>query len=244
MLDLVRGIGEPELPVPASEWTVRELAVHLTLGCYVYAELAGGVPSPFVYESKQQFAATVAAAHADIPEDDPAKLAAMADDALGGVLDRCAGRPGSQPVTFHSGIPFDLGRTMAYLLGEWLLQGQDLAVALGRPWPIAPAHAEVVLAGHLDLLGLWAVRDCPGEGVVYEIRAGDRIRTRVRFSEGTCRAPPGDAADCVIDADPVALLLVHAGRLSPWSGFALGLIRAQGPRSELAPGLWDRFVFP
>jgi hypothetical protein len=71
-------------------------------------------------------------------------------------------------------------------------------------------------------------------------------RSVARFIDGEYRLEPADAGpvDCTISADPVAYLLVGAGRLSLWSAIALGLISAGGPRPELALRFNDLFIYP
>jgi hypothetical protein len=77
-----------------------------------------------------------------------------------------------------------------------------------------------------------------------EVRGGGRFVAR--FDDGTLHLedPDSGPVDCQISAEPVALLLVAAGRLSQWPAIALGLLSAGGKRPELALGFNDLFVYP
>jgi hypothetical protein len=66
----------------------------------------------------------------------------------------------------------------------------------------------------------------------------------VRFTDGALGVEPPGPVDVTISADPVAFLLVSAGRLSRYEAIALGLLSAEGRRPELALGLPDLFVNP
>jgi hypothetical protein len=50
--------------------------------------------------------------------------------------------------------------------------------------------------------------------------------------------------DCTITADPVAFLLVDSGRMSQWAAIAVGLMKADGNRPELALRFNNLFLFP
>ena len=77
-----------------------------------------------------------------------------------------------------------------------------------------------------------------------ELRRGSSFA--VRFVDGRYGLEPSGSApvDCTISADPVAYLLVAAGRMSQWEAIALGLIAAEGPKPELALGFVDLFMYP
>jgi len=65
----------------------------------------------------------------------------------------------------------------------------------------------------------------------------------VRFTEGVLTVGTGDEpADCVIATDPVTMLMVSSGRLSPFAAIALGSYRPGGEKPELAPG-FSRLIY-
>lgn len=244
--DLVRSCPDSAIAIPGSDWTIRDAAVHLVVMGYGGTEIATGTPSPYSDIGKEALAAVNAALIADIPETDPGKLAALLSEATDRFLDATAGRPGDQEVTFHCGLPFELARMVCTGLGEHLLHGYDLATALGAPWPIDPAHAGLVLYGYSPLYALMVnPATTAGLTAAYGIELRTGAAFTVRFTDGVySMEPPGGSVDCTLWADPVAFLLVGAGRLSPWTAIALGLLGAGGARPELALGFTDLFVYP
>jgi uncharacterized protein (TIGR03083 family) len=244
---MIRALPDASAPVPGSDWTVRDTAVHLAHGARLYVELATGAPSPYPDLRKETIAAFCAEFIADIPETDPGKLAALVGDAYDGFLDVTAGRPGEQEVRYHGGLPYDLGRLACVLLGEAVIHGYDMATALGQPWPIDPVHAQLVLHGYGPAYGqclnpATTAGLCATYGI--EVRGGGSLT--VSFVDGHYQLVEGISGpvDCEISADPVAFLLVGAGRVSRFEAVALGLLSLGGAKPELALGFPDLFVFP
>jgi hypothetical protein len=104
-----------------------------------------------------------------------------------------------------------------------------------------------VLSAYAPNLGLCVNRETTtGLNVAYEVELRGVGRSVARFVDGEYRLEPPDsgAVDCIISADPVAYLLVGAGRLGLWPAIALGLMSAAGPRPELALGFNDLFIHP
>jgi hypothetical protein len=184
---------------------------------------------------------------ADIPETRPANLAQLVLDAAGHLIDTTSGRPGDQPLAFHCGLPSTLAALLCLSLSEHIIHGYDMATAVGRPWPIEPAHAGLALYGVTPLFALTVNPETTtGLTVAYGIHLRGVGCSVVRFLDGEYHVEPGDSSsvDCTISADPVAYLLVGARRLSPWSAIALGLISANGPKPELALRFQELFVYP
>ncbi|MGH8990938.1 MAG: hypothetical protein ACRDYV_19940 [Acidimicrobiia bacterium] len=42
--DLLRSLGDLDVPIPGSEWTVRQAGVHLITGTALAADIATGMP--------------------------------------------------------------------------------------------------------------------------------------------------------------------------------------------------------
>ena len=229
---LIRALPDASVPVPGSDWTVRDTAVHLVHSSRLYAELATGAPSPLPDLRKETIAAFCAEFIADIPETDPGKLAALVSDAYDGFLDVTAGRPGEQEVRYHAGLAYDLARLACVLLGEPVIHGYDMASALGQPWPIDGQCLNPATTAGL----------CATYGV--EVRGGGSLT--VSFVDGDYQLAEGISGpvDCEISADPVAFLLVGAGRISRYEAVALGLLGLGGAKPELALGFPDLFMFP
>lgn len=251
--DLLRSLTTTGVPIPGSEWTVREAAVHLVNGSTVYSQLANGMPSPMDAPTgdggafRDVCSAVNRQLMADIPEVDPAKLAKLIVDADQRLIDNTAGRPDGQLVPFHCGLPLRLADLLCVGVGEHLLHGYDMALAVGSPWVIDPAHAALVLGAYEPIFGLCVNRETTrGLSVAYEVELRGLGRSVARFIDGEYSSELADAGpvDCIISADPVAYLLVGTGRLSLWSAIALGLMSAGGQRPELALRFNDLFIYP
>lgn len=183
---LIRSIPDLARSIPGSEWTVREAAVHLLTGTALSADIAAGMPSPVTSLAREAHARENTQRIADIPEANPETLARLAGDAVARFLEMTAGRQGHEEVLWHGGLRISLAHLVCVSLGEQVLHGHDMAVAVGSPWPIEQEHAQLVLHGYAP------------------IHTGDfRL-------EPPNRNPP----DGTNTADPVALLLVGSGRLS------------------------------
>jgi hypothetical protein len=244
---LIRSLPDLDRPLHGgSTWSVREAAVHL-LDNEDYTEMANGVPSPLTSVALRDVAEANAQFIADIPESDPGKVAGLITDAGARFLRSTEDRPGDQPVTFHGGLGIDLAALVSIALGETILHSYDIASAVGAPWPIHSRHAALVVDGYTRMDPVFVnPATTTGFTAAYRLRLREGDVHTVRFAQGQCVISPSDAdpADCEISADPVAYLLVRAGRLSPWAAFALGLISGGGSRPDLAARYPDLFVFP
>jgi uncharacterized protein (TIGR03083 family) len=246
--ELVRSLPDLNAPLPGqSTWTAREAAIHLVNYAGVYTDIANGMPSPVAIQAKEALAAENARRIAEVPERDPEKVTDLMTEGVTRFLDSTASRSGDQRIIFHENTPMDLAGLVCICVGEHLLHGYDIATAVGSPWPIDPHHAELVLYGYgpvyANVLNPATTRGLTASYGI-ELRGGPSFT--VRFVDGTYSLEPPDsgAVDCTISADPVAYLLVAAGRMTQWEAIALGLISAGGKRPELALGFVPLFVYP
>lgn len=245
--DFLRDVPDLNVPIPGSEWTVREAAIHLINWPPVYCDIATGMPSPVPTLEKAAFAADAALRISDVPESDPDRLADLLLDGIGRFLETTAGRPGDQEVVWHCGLPIDLASLVCVLLGEQILHGFDMAKATGTPWPIEPDHARLVHYAYTPIY-VTVVNPATTTGLTvgYDVELRGIGRLTVRFVDGEYRLEPPDSGpvDCTLSADPVAFLLVGSGRLSQWDAIALGHLSAGGAHPELALKFKDLFVYP
>jgi hypothetical protein len=245
--DLIRSLPDLNAPIPGSEWTVREAAVHLVNLAGIYMDIADGMASPIESMTREALAHQNARRVGDIPESDPEKVAGLLTEAVAGLLEATACRSGDQGVVFHAGVSLDLASLMCVSLGEHILHGYDIAKAVGSPWPIDPLHARLVLSGYGPCYGSWLNGEATSgltTGFGIELRGGDVFT--LRLTEGGCRLEPRDsgAVDCTISADPVAFLLVRSGRITQWEAIALGLYSTEGPLPQLGLTFMDLFAYP
>ena len=258
--DLLSSLPSAIVPIPGSEWTVRDAAVHLAHYSALYAEIANGMRSPIEGPTdpkgrslhdgmryRDALALNSARRLADVPETDPERLASLVRDGARRLVDTTIGRSDEQPVSFHCGLPFTLAGVLCAALAEQIIHGHDIAGAVGRPSTIDPVHAALAVGGTAPLLALCVNPESAADlNVSYQIEVRDAGRSVVRFVDGACSLEAADSAtvDCIISAHPVAQLLVGAGRLRQSSAIALGLIAAGGPRPELAVRFPDLFISP
>lgn len=251
--DLAGRLGELLRDLPAADaavsprWSIRDAAAHLICGTSLSAELATGTPSPVGDVSPEGMARFNAQRIADIVDTEPGVLAKSLVGAVGQLLAATDGRSGETPVTWHTGLTVDLSQLAGILVGEYVLHGFDIATAAGVPWPVAAEHAALTLYGY-GPVNAASVDPATSRGhtATYDIDVGVAGRFAVRFVDGQVTfGPPGEhPADCGITADPVAFLLVSTGRMSRWTAIALGLMRADGRRPELAASFGNLFRFP
>jgi len=228
----------------SSEWTVRDAAAHLIGTTGLYAELASGGASPVLELTPHAVAEYNASQLADIGETDSRLLSKALMVAVARFLDATSGRPADTPITWHSGISINLAQGTGILVAEYVLHGYDIATATGTAWPILPEHAALGLFGRGSVFP--SVADpttSSGHTAAYLLDLGVAGRLTVRFVEGVVTVGTGDEpADCEIATDPVTMLMVSSGRLSPFAAIALGIYRAGGRHPHLAPG-FTRLIY-
>ena len=134
-----------------------------------------------------------------------------------------------------------------HLLNETIVHGWDIAHASGRPWPIEPSHAALVIEGFiipifqaLEPREMVDQKAAAGVRATYEFRLRDGQRYVWAFDNGalTVEGPRSGRAkgiDCHISADAAAMLLVAWGRQSQWPAIASGKITAWGRKPWLGP---------
>ena len=244
--NLVRSLPALTVPIPGSEWAVREAAAHLVNSAGLHRDIAEGTPSPVDSLDREVVAAVNADRLADIPEDDPEKMAGLLTEAVAGFLESTAWRSGHEGVVFHGGLPVDLAALTCISLGEQVLHGYDMAVAARAPWPIDAHDAELVLYGYRTYLG--GVVDPKAAGTItatygIEFPGGGSFTASLIGGRYHVEAVASEI-DCTISADPAAFLLVASGRMSHWTAIALRTLQAGGPRPELAASFMNLFAYP
>jgi uncharacterized protein (TIGR03083 family) len=245
--DLVASIPDATVLAHNCRWSLRDTAAHLIMAGGLLTDIAQGIPSPIESLAPDYHGAEMARRNADIAETDPGKLSRLLVDAVEGFLDATSDRPGDDPVIFHGAFPFTVAGVAGVLLGEEILHGYDMATALGRPWPIGPGEAALVLAAYAPAFGLCVNPErTRGYSGAYGIELRGVGEMTVRFTDGVYGLEEAGAGpvDATISADPVAFLMVGAGRLSRYGAIALGLMSAGGDHPELALGFPDLFIYP
>jgi uncharacterized protein (TIGR03083 family) len=243
---LVESVEDTSIPIPGSEWTVRDAAVHLAGSNHRVAALAGGAASTVPAADKQFLDARARKLIAENPETDPKKLADQIRDGLERVMAVTATLRGDQPIAYHAGLRLTLAELVSLYLGEYLLHGYDVAGAVGTPWPIDPGYAALAVGGYRTCYpAIFNPAAAAGLDVTYRLHTAGTRPSFVRIAAGTYEEPAAPVdVDCVISADPVTTLLVMSGRLSQWAAIALGRLTFSGDRPEMGRRFPDLFVFP
>jgi uncharacterized protein (TIGR03083 family) len=244
--ELIESVADTSIAIPNSEWTVRDAAAHLAGGTHRMTRLAEGEASSVPRVDKEFLAERARKLIAEIPETDSGKLAGQIRERLARAMAVTATRLGDQPITFYGGLELNLAELVCLYLGEYLLHGYDVAVALGTPWPIDPGYAALAVGGFRTCYpGIFGPARADGLEATYRLDTAGADPFFIRISNATYEEPAtAGSVDCVITADSVTALLVMSGRLNQWTAIALGRLTFSGQRPEIGPRFNDLFVFP
>ena len=243
---LVENVPDTSIPIPDSEWTVRDATVHVCGSAQRMALLAGGQASTVPSVDKDFMAARARKLIDEDPETDGGKLADRIRDGLAGLLDGTATLPGDHPIAYHAGLRLNLAELFCLYLGEYLMHGYDVAVAIEAPWPIDPGDAALAIAGFRACYpAIFNPAPAAGLSMTYHLDTAGTDPFFVRIDDSTCETTTTpERVDCVISADAVTALLVLSGRLTQWAAIALGRLTFSGDHPEYGPRFNDLFVFP
>ena len=257
---LLRSIRDPAAGAAMGQWSLAEVALHLSqvwLGVpglarqdlsAVYAVVPsreGMAGDSLVRDIADLGELTTLAVRSD-PERDLGVLADRIEASAKEYFAECARQsPDELRPWLIQGITLPLAAFTGHLLNETVVHGYDIARAAGRPWRIDPSHASLVL--HRFLIPVLQAADpralvdpdtTAGVRAVYELRIRGGDRFHFIFDGGALRVetPSARRVDCVISADPVGFLLVVWNRKSQWPANAQGRPVAWGRK----PGLGHR----
>jgi len=244
---LVTTAPDTSIRVPASpDWTVAETFAHVVTVAPRYAQGARH-EGEWVSEA-DDLAGLNARQIAALPTADVGALADLMRGSIDELERTITGFGDRQPVfTFHGGERISADVALGILLGELMVHGHDIALALGRPWPIDPAHVELIMQGITPILPGWLdARGAHGHTGRYEVRLRGQGTHRFDFDRGRLRMNPAGAfrPDVTISADPATMLLVLYRRVGLVPGILTGRLVAYGRRPWLALTLTSRFHRP
>ena len=243
--DMAVSAHYPNAKVPGTEWTIQDVTAHVASVVTRYAE---GPEGGGTWAERPADLAGINQRSIEV-------LGGVAMEELGARIDRDVATLiaqvrsyGDPPPSFrfHGGEEVRADTGLGILLGELLVHGWDIARATGRPWPIDPADAELVVEGVEPILPGWVDPERARRlTATYALRLRGQGTHVWSFRDGRLQVDAdGRRPDVTISAEPVALLLVLYKRRSQWPAIARGRLLAWGRRPWLAFSLAGRFHQP
>jgi len=235
--DLWRSIDTPDTPAPGLVWTAAETAAHVVGDLRDYTQALTRHTNGYMThanpptESPSRLSAKVNARHLDeIPERNLHRLADMLETAADTYMAAAASADPCAEIATPNGLVIGPPTMAALLLGEQVIHGLDIARAANLPWPISTSDASLIIPGVLAVAPQYLRRNRAADAhVSFELRIRGVACYRMAVNDGTAVVTAaGQRADCVINADPVAFLLLGYGRISQWAPVLRGQLRPGG----------------
>ena len=250
VVQLIRtlSVSEGDRRVPGGDWTAGQTAVHLVVVFRAFTDAAAGHEErwlPYVPDIPDWHARLVMVNERAIREVQQEVSEGLADRLAAGVhafltvTDRRSGEDRLTTPWYGEDVTHPLDAMTCLVLGELILHGLDIARAVGRPWPIDPEDARLIIRGvfpaMIPLVARPGVIDDRQASYDICVRGGPRLF--IDFDHGKVRVQPFSAqrVDCHILSDPVTWLLVGYGRISQWGPIARGRLWAWGRKPWLGP---------
>jgi uncharacterized protein YdaU (DUF1376 family) len=246
-LELLRTAADPNARA-VGDWTIGDTAAHVrevTLLNRIWA--TGTAPPPTfraVYDkacgaSIDEVSDVNAMALAWESSRDPHVLARRIGDQVSSLVDGTAEAAGDEEVRWMGGIRLPVEAVLAHTLSELLVHGRDIARAERRSFPISSADVRLVFDGFLlailasaDPAQFAGERPAGAHGVSCELRLRGSEPVLLDVDDGrTSLLDPGSRRpDVRISADPAAMWLLMAGRISPVGPALRGQVVVSGRR--------------
>lgn len=256
---LIRSIRRPDVPA-LGEWCVAEVAMHLSQAWTAVPALAradlterrSGVPSlqdpagPAPLDDIWSLGDLTRQGVRSDPERDLDVLAGRIEARCSDYLTKGGGAAGDLRAWLVEGVEVPLVTLTCHLLNETIVHGWDMARGDGQRWDISAPHAAMVFDGFVvPVLQALGPRDMVDQEVAAGLRATYEVRVRgggrhvFVFDDGalTVEPPTSRPIDCIISADPAALLLVVWKRVSPAAAIVDRRLVISGPKAWLGPRL-------
>ena len=226
-------------PVPRSEWTAGDAAAHLILVLRGFTAAIEGRLDAWGTPEGQEIARVLADVGHPL---EAGRLAGHLRDAVPAFVHAAAGK---SPDHRFSTPWYEVDKTnlvgpmTCLVLGEVVLHGCDVAMAIGRPWPIDPEDSRRIISGVFPVKAPALVNPDTAGGVraSFELHVDGGPEMVVRFCDGDVTVEPGASGpvDCHLGGDPEAVLLLGYGRADVEELFAQGRVRAWGDDPSLGP---------
>jgi hypothetical protein len=241
--DLWRSVAKPDAPAPGLVWTAAETAAHVVGDLRDYTQALTRHANGYMThpnrptESPSRLSALVNARHLDeVPERNLHRLADMLETTADAYLNAAVNIDPGVLIPTPNGLVIAPPTMAALLLGEQLIHGLDIARTANIAWAIAAADAYLVIPGVLSVAPQYLrPQAAAGAHVSFELRMRGGPSYRMAVDDGTAVVTAaGEKADCIINADPVAFLLLGYGRVSQFAPVLRGQLRPGGRKPWLA----------
>ena len=233
--NLIQAIPDASVRAEGLDWTLGQVAAHLVANMRQHTDWVQGqgkvdycVPDLGAENSRHMDA---------VPTRQQDELARLFSEGTGAFLSAARAADPSRVIPEVVGPDLSLADLACVLLGEIVVHGHDIARTIGRPWPIDPRAATLIIEGTMAILPEFVDREAAAKvRATYELRLrrGPRYVVAVKDGEMQVEPPGARAVDCRISADPVALLLVSYGRIGQWGPIGKGQMMAWGRKPWLA----------
>jgi uncharacterized protein (TIGR03083 family) len=263
---LVRGSAHLDGPVPGLDWTVGQVAAHLSVVYHAFAAavrgedfgadlsgVTGGTGGTGGGQTLPQVTAAVNAyALGLFPLGSPGEAADALERGAAELRAAIAAQPDLQTDRgtpwYGPGMTRTVGGLAALAVSETLVHGRDLALALGGGRRLAPEAATAVAATVLSemmpgLLDQQRAGQLSGRFEL-RIRGGQRFVLHIEHGKGWTTPAPESGIDCVMWLSGSTALPVGLGRMPLWRAVAGGGALAFGRKPWLGLRLPSLFLTP
>jgi uncharacterized protein (TIGR03083 family) len=241
VVELIGSAPDGGASVPGLDWTVGEVAAHMATLALPLSDPSRTASTMLRSSEINDFNAKLLS---EYRERRPEVLSRTIEEAVAAFRRVTASASADDVCIWYSSAPLTLAAATTHLAGEFLVHGLDIARALGRPWPIDPAHARLEIYAGTSYFPVTTVTD-PSARLAFQVRLRGGRSFVMRVGDGRLWAEdPGGAVDFRLSVDPVAFLLVGLGRLSRVRAGLAGKIVVWGRRPWRAATVMRLFDLP
>ncbi len=218
--------------VAVGEWTINDLAIHLTDVFEHYPRYLRGEAELFAdpLHVTRHNAEAVSTGRGLTVDEAARRIASTLEEIDDLLKDR------HEPVQWHGGTELSPSGFAAVIGTEAIVHGYDVASAGRRYTACDPADAGIIMANALHLLPLY-LDNAAAERVTasFDIRLRGGERRFLSLRDGVLDVSTRSGrADCVVLADAETFLLVGYNRMSQWRAALTGKIVTWGRKPWLA----------
>lgn len=240
MAEMIRPLPDTNIPIPKSEWSVGEMAAHISDAQKLFARLTSGEDVRHGDGTVESLAPANRALLNRNQERSGESLANALVNNTQDYLQSAASTPPSKMMVTPMG-PMDADTLYTYCLLHLMMHGFPISFALKKNLKVDPATVELTIPFLKHALPVVVNRKAAGKlRAIYKVSMRGGSSFWIKFDRGDVTvhdSKPG-RVDCFISADPVSFLLVGFKLKSQWPMIAQGKLFAYG----IKPWLGFRFA--